>query len=154
MCSSDLLEFGAWETSDCKEVIIDPANDVRSCKCKHLAHFGLLFVSHNQRLICISKLMIFTPMFCKDLSPKPVTGDAAVALSVITYVGLIISLLCLTLFIVTYLCEKYGIYIPLKLPGVMLLIDISIQEVAYKHSWSDSGQHELSPDWSLRLFPD
>ena len=125
MCSSDLLEFGAWETSDCKEVIIDPANDVRSCKCKHLAHFGLLFVGHKSLcLICISKPMIFTSMFCKDLSPKPVTGDAAVALSVITYVGLIISLLCLTLFIVTYLCEKYGSYIPPKLPGVMLLIDI------------------------------
>ena len=42
-------------------------------------------------------------------------GDVAVALSVITYVGLIISLLCLTLFIVTYLSEKYVIYqLPLR----------------------------------------
>ena len=42
----------------------------------------------------------------KDLSPKPVTGDAAVALSVITYVLTVLSLLCLTVFIVTYLGAK------------------------------------------------
>ena len=43
------------------------------------------------------------------------TGDVAVALSVITYVGLIISLFCLSLFIVTYLSEKYVIYqLPLR----------------------------------------
>ena len=62
-------------------------------------------------LYCVSGII----STLKDLSPKPVTGDAAVALSVITYVGLIISLLCLTLFIVTYLCEKYAIYVPAKL---------------------------------------
>ena len=80
------------------------------------------------------------------------TGDAAVALSVITYVGLIISLLCLTLFIVTYLCEKYVIYMPAKL--VLCILIIQIQEATYKRTWSDSGQHELGSDWSLCLFPD
>ena len=49
--------------------------------------------------------------FSKDLSPKPVTGDVAVALSIITYVGLIVSLLCLTLFTATYLSEKYVILV-------------------------------------------
>ena len=39
------LGFGTWETTDCEEVVIDLDNNVRSCECKHLAHFGLLFVS-------------------------------------------------------------------------------------------------------------
>ena len=43
----------------------------------------------------------------QDLNPKaPASEEAAIALSVITYVGLIASLLCLTIFTVSYLAEK------------------------------------------------
>ena len=40
-----MLEFGAWSTTGCKEVVIDREKNVRSCECSQLAHFGLLFVS-------------------------------------------------------------------------------------------------------------
>ena len=44
--------------------------------------------------------------FTQDLSPQTVTGEVAIALSVITYIGLIISVLCLIVFIITYLAVK------------------------------------------------
>ena len=44
----------------------------------------------------------------QDLNPgEPVSDEAALALAVITYVGLIISLVCLATLTVTYLSSRY-----------------------------------------------
>ena len=51
-------------------------------------------------------LLCMTCNFTQDLSPQTVTGEVAIALSVITYIGLIISVLCLIVFIITYLAVK------------------------------------------------
>lgn len=42
-----ILEFGAWSTTGCKEVIVDGSSNVRSCECRQLAHFGVLLVSDS-----------------------------------------------------------------------------------------------------------
>ena len=45
--SPNIIEFGAWSTTGCKEVIVDGSSNVRSCECRQLAHFGVLLVSDS-----------------------------------------------------------------------------------------------------------
>ena len=79
------------------------SND-RVCSCTQLAHFGILFVNTltQFKVICLCYMQF------QDLNPKaPASEEAAIALSVITYIGLIISLLSLTIFVISYLAEEY-----------------------------------------------
>ena len=51
--------------------------------------------------------MLSTVMSFQDLNPQPLPPDAALTLSIVTYIGSVLSLLCLIAFIVTYLAVKY-----------------------------------------------
>ena len=59
------------------------------------------------------KLNNFLCKLMKDLSPRHETGDVTIGLSVITYLGLITSLLCLTIFVFTYFTAKQVINVTL-----------------------------------------
>ena len=95
--------FGAWSTEGCREVVRE--GNRRVCECSQLTHFGILFVNLIKFLYSTSQFM--PTIHIQDLSPKaPISAEAALALSIITYVGLVISLLCLMIFLISYLSAK------------------------------------------------
>ena len=97
-----------------------------TAKYKHLAHFGILFVNNNAysyflsiALLSVSQdIILFISRYCdtvehvyffvQDVSPNidPIPEGEAIALQVISYVGLIVSLLSLIVFLVSYLIVK------------------------------------------------
>ena len=95
--------FGAWSPDGCTEVVTGSGNE-KVCECTQLAHFGILFVSVHSYLLC--RLTIIALLFCTGSESETTSTAAALALSVLTYVGLSISLLCLFALLVTYLSSK------------------------------------------------
>ena len=103
--------FGAWDSHNCR-VLNETAEEVE-CGCDHLTHFAILLVSIYY-LQKVSGKTIYTfssvPSFClflQDINPKPPppsAGDAV--LTGVSYIGTVLSIICLTITIVTYLGEQ------------------------------------------------
>ena len=78
--------------------------DAITCECYHLAHFGVLFVSELG--IKVTHSYNIDLIISQDLSPRVIPDDFVLALSVFSYVGLVTSLLCLTLFLLIYISVR------------------------------------------------
>ncbi|XP_064387545.1 latrophilin-like protein 1 isoform X4 [Halichondria panicea] len=74
--------FGAWDTAGCRE--ITSSNGRKDCECRQLGHFGILF----------------------DLNPTSLPENLSITLSIITYIGLGLSVICLLVFIFTIFISK------------------------------------------------
>ena len=79
--------------------------DAITCECYHLAHFGVLFVSELGIKIH-TQLYNIDLIISQDLSPRVIPDDFVLALSVFSYVGLVTSLLCLAVFLLTYISVR------------------------------------------------
>ena len=94
--------FGSWSSDDCR--VVYDRDDQAQCECSQPAHFGLLFVSQvfekhascSRNIICLFTL--------QDLNPGEVVSP--LALEVITYIGTVLSVICLLIVIITYSTSK------------------------------------------------
>ena len=82
--NSEILQNGSWSSRGCKLNEDDSSETRTVCECNHLTHFAIL------------------------LSPKPpeFSKNEVIALGIIGYVGVSISLLAITLTIITFIAFK------------------------------------------------
>lgn len=93
--------FGDWSTENCT-VKADNATLV-VCECTHFTNFAMLLVSeHSNRVEMILS-------YCQDPNPLEKTNVPKVveqALTAVSYIGVIVSIICLTVTVITYLWSK------------------------------------------------
>ena len=91
-CWYDAAEGGRWNTSGCELVPEESSANYTTCRCTHLTSFAVL--------------MDLSPPTGKDRATTKTTGEDtthALALSLISYVGVGVSILCLFATFVVYL---------------------------------------------------
>lgn len=70
--------FGAWSSNGCRTDGYE--NSVQKCRCSHLTNFAILL----------------------DVTGEGTPKEAALALSIVTYIGCAISLICLLITLITF----------------------------------------------------
>ncbi len=76
-----------------------------TCKCDHLTHFGVLLVRYE--FIVLLNVVVILPWPLLLQSIRPV--DRSLPLEIITYIGTGLSLVCVVVMLLTYLCSRYDI---------------------------------------------
>ena len=94
-------KYGNWSNQGCNETAINSTLVI--CECNHLTSFAILLVSNIKTMY-----IIFVYIF-QDVSPtvKPTEKTGlTLFLDSVTYIGIIVSLCCLTVTVISYICNK------------------------------------------------
>ena len=100
--------FGDWSTKNC--TLISNNSDPKAvCQCTHFTNFAILLVSADS----ISVLYVFALLtnchaVFQDPNPveRTVPPEVEHFLSVLSYIGVVISTICLIVTVLTYLTSK------------------------------------------------
>ena len=117
LASTHIGGFGAWDSRNCR--VLSENKENVTCGCDHLTHFAILLVSnssqnahaiYNTEALYIVSHSTLNPFPLQDLSPTRPPGTVpppvTLALTGVSYIGTILSVICLTITIITYLGEK------------------------------------------------
>lgn len=101
--------YGDWSTRGCYGGFNDDIS--RACHCDHLTNFAILLVNNAQSSYrMLSAFFIISFFFFKDVSPRhEPTEDNSPAdlfLEAFTYIGIIISIVCILITLFTYTIAK------------------------------------------------
>ena len=96
---SNAAGYGDWSSEGCNTSSTDTQ---AMCQCDHLTSFAILLVTND-----IMTQLFF--MYIQDTSPtiEPTERTGlTLFLDSITYIGIVVSLVCLTLTVISYLASK------------------------------------------------